>query len=207
MLILLHEILSGWLWLYFYCKLLKYLRNYIAHFWLISCEVFNPFMMIVITSNITSVLQQNRFPFLLKNWQKCIYYYFSDFARGERCWCADCQWRYAAAGLSPNLMLWMWADVFREIDWNRGKDSVQVRAEFFRENNAVISASFAPWVCRIMSFLFLNFRENFLQFCLSEIRLKYLHKNSLLRHSIHVYFLHHRHMHHRPNSPASPTDP
>ena len=27
-------------------------------------EVFNPFMMIVITSNITSVLQQNQFPFL-----------------------------------------------------------------------------------------------------------------------------------------------
>ena len=27
-----------------------------------------------------------------------------------------------------------------------------------------------------MSFLFLNFREQFLQFCLSEIRLKYLHK-------------------------------
>ena len=27
-----------------------------------------------------------------------------------------------------------------------------------------------------MSFLFLNFREQFLQFCLSEIKLKYLHK-------------------------------
>ena len=99
--------------------------------------------------------------FLLKNWQKCIYYYyFSDFARGERCWCADCQWRYAAAGLSPNLMLWMWADVFREIDWNRGKDSVQVRAEFFRENNAVILASFAvscPFYFSISENNFCNF--------------------------------------------------
>ena len=140
--------------------------------------------------------------FFWKNWQKCIYYYFSDFVREERCWCADCQWRYAAAGLSPNLMLWLWADVFREIDWNRGKDSVQVRAKLFRENNAVILASIVYHVLFISQFQWKKFAILFVR-----NKIEILTQNSFLRHSIHVYFLHHRRMHHGQNSPASLIDP
>ena len=142
------------------------------------------------------------FFFFWKNWQKCIYYYFSDFVREERCWSADCQWRYAAAGLSPNLMLWLWADVFREIDWNRGKDSVEVRAKLFRENNAVILASIVYHVLFISQFQWKKFAILFVR-----NKIEILTQNSLLRHSIHVYFLHHRRMHHGPNSPASLIDP
>lgn len=191
--------------------------------WLVVQCSTHLWWLLYITSNITSVLPQNQFPFLSrkattyeneagwkienvfffwKNWQKCIYYYFSDFVREERCWCADCQWRYAAAGLSPNLMLWLWADVFREIDWNRGKDSVQDRAELFRENNAVILASIVYHVLFISQFQWKKFAILFVR-----NKIEILTQNSFLRHSIHVYFLHHRRMHHGQNSPASLIDP